>query len=128
MLLLMLVSNLSFNISITFVLSMLKRDVPLITSSFARMRALTLFSSFLQIVCMVASQADGVVGGKCRPDQTIPYLFDVMYGLQTAVLLLFIFEKLFGFGSEGKAKKDTNSEEDKNQNGKGKKSQSGKDK
>jgi len=50
-------------------------------SSFARLRTVILFSGFFQIVCMVSSFAEGVVGGTCTESQTIPFLFDAMYGL-----------------------------------------------
>lgn len=118
MLVMVLVSNISYSLSVSFVLSMLKRDEKHMISSFARVRTFMLFSSFLQIVCLVASEAEGYVGGKCtKGEQAIPYLFDVMLGLQTLVLIIYIFEKLFGFGSSPKQPK---SEEDKKEE-KGKK-------
>ena len=102
MLLLLLVSNLSYLWSVLFTLGMNKRSTKHVLSSFARVRTICIFSGFLQLLCVVSSTSDGIAGGACTKDQSIPYLFDVMYGLQTIAMFVYICEKLFGFGSRAK--------------------------
>lgn len=81
----LLLSNLSYQWSILFVLSFAKRGEKHMISSFARLKTVILFSSFLQLICFASSFVDeGPLGGACSIEETgvlIPYLFDIMYGL-----------------------------------------------
>ena len=63
------------------------------------------------MVVLVLSFADGMVGGTCETnkdgttDKSVPYLFDMMYGLMFFAQFVFILEKLFGFGAKKTSRK-----------------------
>ena len=46
------------------------------------------------------SFANGAIGGTCSEEEVLPYLFDALYGLMIIAQLVFIFEKIFGFGAQ----------------------------
>ena len=82
-------------------------------SSFARLKTVILFSGFFQLICFASSFVKGPLGGTCSVEENgvlIPYLFDIMYGLQVFVMMVFIIERFCGFGREPKEVKDPEEE------------------
>lgn len=94
----LLASNISYLWCITFTLGYSTADPKKIDGSFARLRTVVLFSTFLQIVAFILSFADVGSAGLCSSDLPITYIFHALYGLQILALLMFVFEKCFGFG------------------------------
>ena len=100
MLALLLASNITYLWCVLFTLGFSRGNPKKIDGSFARIRTVFLFSTFLQIVTFVFSFAGGEFGGTCSEDLSLPYLFDAMYGLQFMAMIMFIFENCFGFGNK----------------------------
>ena len=96
-------SNMTYLWSIIFVLGKSMADPRLnkkFDASFARLKTVFIFSGFLQIVAFVLSFEEGSFGGSCDDEDALPYLFDALYGLIAMAQLIFLLEKLCGFGNQ----------------------------
>ena len=111
-----LLSNIAYLFCNLWLLGFSKAKPAIIDGSFARIRVVSLFSAFAQIVVFVLSFADGEVGGTCSETKLLPYLFDGLYGLQIFACFIFFMEKFCGYGStrvkRAAKKKDSKGEEE----------------
>ena len=94
-----LLSNIAYLFCNLWVLGFSKAKPAIIDGSFARIRVVSLFSAFAQMVVFVLSFAKGEVGGTCSDTKSLPYLFDGLYGLQILACFIFFMEKFCGYGS-----------------------------